>query len=233
MRIGGLQRTSGLDYPGLLSAVVFTAGCNFNCPYCHNADLARGRTRPLNDGAVLGFLVRRGRVLDGLVISGGEPTLQPDLPAFCAAAKALGYAVKLDTNGSRPDVLRRMLALRVLDYVALDVKADPRNYPPAISPGPAGDAVGDSIAALAQSGVPHEFRVTAVAPFIDARGFTAILGALDNAGGRAPLFLQKARLEKVLDPDFFTKKKGRALNAAELEELRGLAARRGRECAIR
>ena len=102
MLIGGLQKTTMLDFPGKVSAVVFTQGCNFLCPYCHNPDLVLYRQEPLALVDVLTFLTQRRRVLEGVVISGGEPTLQDGLFSFCATLKSIGYAVKLDTNGSRP-----------------------------------------------------------------------------------------------------------------------------------
>lgn len=227
MRIGGLQKTTLLDFPGKVGAVVFTQGCNFFCPYCHNPDLVLHRQDALALADVLAFLTQRRRVLEGVVISGGEPTLHDGLFSFCAALKSLGYAVKLDTNGSRPETLRLLLEAKLLDYVAMDVKGDPRHYPEALG-APAGDAVARSMGVLRQSGVAHEFRIPCAAPFIDAASFSAIL---DEAGA-APLFLQPIRLENVLRPDFFAAT-GRPLDADEMEALRAAAARRGADCRIR
>ncbi len=232
MRIGGLQQTSMLDYPGLVSAVVFTKGCDFRCPYCHNPGLVQGSSETLDQTRVLDFLIRRRHLLSGVVISGGEPCLQPDLAPFCTALKSMGYAVKLDTNGNSPKVLRRLLAERLVDYVAMDLKGDPRCYAPEICPDPpdpADGAVLESLALLRESGVPHEFRVTAVAPFVNMASFAAILGA---TRGQAPVFLQKARLQAVLDPGFF-EGKGRALDDAELRALQVMAVGRGHECGVR
>lgn len=227
MRIGGLQKTTLLDFPGKVGAVVFTQGCNFLCPYCHNSDLVLHRRDALALADVLAFLTQRRKVLEGVVISGGEPTLHDGLFAFCAALKSLGYAVKLDTNGSRPDALRLLLEANLLDYVAMDVKGNPRRYPEALG-APAGDAVARSMGVLRQSGVAHEFRVPCAAPFIDAASFSAIL---EEAGG-APLFLQAIRLENVLWPDFFAAA-GRPLNADEIEALRATAVSGGADCRVR
>ncbi len=227
MLIGGLQKTTLLDFPGKVSAVVFTQGCNFLCPYCHNPDLVLCRQDALALADVLAFLTQRKRVLEGVVISGGEPALHNGLFSFCATLKSLGYAVKLDTNGSRPETLRLLLEANLLDYVAMDVKGDPRQYPEALG-APADDAVARGMGFLRQSGVAHEFRIPCAAPFINEASFSAIL----EKTGDAPLFLQAIRLENVLRPDFFAAT-GRPLDAGEMETLRGAAVRRGADCRIR
>ena len=227
MLIGGLQKTTLLDFPGKVGAVVFTRGCNFLCPYCHNPDLVSHGQETLALADVLAFLARRKRVLEGVVVSGGEPTLHDGLFSFCATLKNLGYAVKLDTNGSRPEMLRLLLEAELLDYVAMDVKGNPRCYPEALG-APAGDAVARSMAVLRQSGLAHEFRIPCAAPFISEASFSAIL---EEAGG-APLFLQAIRLENVLRPDFFAAT-GRPLDAGEMEALRATAVRMGADCRIR
>jgi pyruvate formate lyase activating enzyme len=228
VRIGALQKTTLLDFPGRISAVVFVRGCNFFCPYCHNPDLKR-QGDLLEPDDILEFLTRRRRFLEGVVITGGEPALQEDLAEFCRSLKVLGYAIKLDTNGSRPDVLARLLRENLLDYVAMDVKADPRRYPLEISAADAGDAVSASINILNGNSVLREFRVPCVDPFINRESFQAILEMIP---GDIPVFLQKVRLERVLDPDFFTGK-GRALNRTEMELLRTQADACGKTCLIR
>lgn len=216
MRIGGLQKTTLLDFPGKVSAVVFTQGCNFLCPYCHNADLVLHGQEPLAFTEVIAFLAQRKKVLEGVVISGGEPTLQDDLSIFCATVKGLGYAVKLDTNGSRPEVLRQLLQANLVDYVAVDIKADPARYPKEIAPGGIGDTLLQTIALLREGAVPHEFRIPCVAPFINHASVTGILEAL--SGSSAPVFLQEVRLDHVLLPDFFIKN-GRSLHQEEIQLL--------------
>jgi pyruvate formate lyase activating enzyme len=218
-----------LDFPGRISAVVFTRGCNFSCPYCHNAHLIPHSGEALARADILAFLTRRRRLLEGVAISGGEPTLQDDLPEFCAALGDLGYAVKLDTNGSRPDVLRLLLQSKLLDYVAMDIKADPKRYPREIAPENAGAAVEESIALLNMSAVPHEFRIPCVAPFIDAESFRAILKLLPDD---APVFLQTVREDRIFKPAFFTDR-GRALRRGEMESLKTQAEAGGLRCAIR
>lgn len=230
MRIGGLQKTTALDYPGMVSAVVFTQGCSFLCPYCHNPELVLHSGEMLEEPSVLGFLAGRKRLLDGVVISGGEPTLQPDLMAFCATVKSMGFAVKLDTNGSRPQVLRQLLSLQLLDYVALDIKADPHNYPKVISPAPLGDAILESIECVAASGLPHEFRTTCIAPFVTQKTIAAIAKATAKTG---PLFLQQARLGSVLDARYFTELGVQAPTRQDLEALQHIAKQYGSDCRIR
>jgi pyruvate formate lyase activating enzyme len=229
LRIGALQKTTLLDFPGRVSAIVFTQGCNFRCPYCHNPALVSPApgAPPVDQDDALAFLDKRKRLLQGVVITGGEPTLQQGLADFCAALKSMGYAVKLDTNGSRPDVLNNLLRSRLLDYVAMDVKASPRKYPETL--GDPGDSVAESMDVLNKSSIEHEFRIPCVAPFIDPDILREILAFIIQ--GRVSVFLQQARLERVLDPDFFTDK-GRALTREEIEGLKKQADSRGL-CAIR
>ena len=228
MKIGGLQKTTLLDFPGKVSAVVFTQGCNFLCPYCHNPDLVLYRQTPLAFSDLIAFLAKRRKVLEGVVISGGEPTLHDGLFSFCATLKSLGYAVKLDTNGSRPDVLHQLLQAELLDYVALDVKANPEQYPALISSQDAGKDVQRSMALLEESQVAHEFRIPCVAPFIDTDSFAAILRHINHA----PIFLQTVRLENVLQADFFPSQ-GHALDQDTMERLRETAQQKGLTCHIR
>jgi pyruvate formate lyase activating enzyme len=228
MRIGGLQQTSMLDFPGKVSAVVFTQGCNFYCPYCHNPDLVLYGQEDLALADVTAFLARRRKVLEGLVISGGEPTLHDGLFGFCATLKSLGYAVKLDTNGSRPEVLRQLLKAELLDYVAMDVKAHPEQSPAALCLQGAGKDIPHSMALLEEAGIAHEFRIPCVAPFIDEDSFAAIIARIHHA----QLFLQAVRLERVLQADFFPGQ-GHALDRNTMEKLCARAQQKGLNCHIR
>lgn len=230
MVIGGLQKTTLLDYPGKVSAIIFTQGCNFLCPFCHNGDLVVHHQAPLDMEEVLGFLAQRKKVLEGVVISGGEPTLHNDLPLFCATIKSLGYSLKLDTNGSRPEILRSLLQSGLVDYVAVDIKADPAAYPQEIAPNGVGDALFQTLDILCQSGVAHEFRIPCVAPFISQASVEAILDAL--SGNNAPIFLQEVQVEQVLDPQFFMEQ-GRALLPEEIADLASIIHGRGHQCRIR
>lgn len=160
MRIGGLQKLSLIDYPGRTCAVLFTQGCNFRCPYCHNPELVYPHlfAEPISFEKVRAFLKERRGLLEGVVFSGGEPTLQEDLLEVMQAVRALGYAVKLDTNGSRPDVLAEVLG--AADYVAMDIKAPLPVYPRVSGVTVDTYDIARSIFLIQSSGVRHEFRTT-------------------------------------------------------------------------
>lgn len=183
MRILGLQKLTLLDYPGHTACTVFAGGCNFRCPFCHNAPLVTGGEEPLplDEQEVLDYLKRRAGLLDGVCVSGGEPTLQDGLPGFLRRARALGYRIKLDTNGSRPDVLRALLEEGLVDYVAMDVKSSPEGYERACGRSVDLAAVRESIALLLEGRTDYEFRTTVVAGLHDeqtiARAAQLIAGA--------------------------------------------------------
>lgn len=163
MNIQGFYPLTLLDFPGRLACEVFVGGCNLRCPFCHNAPLVlQPNENPNMEQEVLALLERRKGKLTGVCISGGEPLLQTDLADFIRKVKALGYAVKLDTNGALPQRLRALLEQGLLDYVAMDVKNAPEGY--AIATGGTADfsPFAESIRLICESGVPHEFRTTVV-----------------------------------------------------------------------
>lgn len=170
MEIAGLQKMTLLDYPGRVACTVFLQGCNFHCPFCHNSDLLPGKGQPfMSDRELLGFLEKRRGLLDGVCITGGEPTLQKELPELLKSIKALGFAVKLDTNGACPEVLRAVVEAGVVDYVAMDIKNSPDRY--AQTAGIKDNLlkkVEESIRYLLSGKVDYEFRTTVVAEFHDA-----------------------------------------------------------------
>ena len=166
MNIAGLQKMTLLDFPGKVACTVFFQGCNFRCPFCHNSDLLPGLGTPLmDDGELIGFLQKRRGLLDGVCVTGGEPTLQPELLPLLGRIKELGYAVKLDTNGARPQVLRQLVEAGVVDYVAMDIKNSREEYPntagikEALLP-----QVEESIRYLFGGKVDYEFRTTVAQP---------------------------------------------------------------------
>ncbi|PID81496.1 anaerobic ribonucleoside-triphosphate reductase activating protein [bacterium DOLZORAL124_64_63] len=165
--IGGWQKCSFIDYPGHLSAVVFLQGCNLRCPYCHNAELIPRGQGVLAAEEFLRFLGTRRNRLDGVVLSGGEPTLHRELPAFMEQIRAQGFAIKLDTNGTRPDVLRQLIARELVDYVAMDLKDEPGRYPRWLGPQADPAALRRSLDILQSSGLDHELRTTLVWPYHD------------------------------------------------------------------
>ena len=160
MLIAGFQKTSFVDYPGQLAAVVFTPYCNFNCVYCHNAHILGKNTPLIDEEVVLEHLEKRAGVLGAVVVSGGEPTLQQNLDAFLRRARELGYLLKLDTNGSKPAVLKALLAEKLLDYVAMDIKAPLASYETITRGAVDADALFRSVTLLRNSGIAHEFRLT-------------------------------------------------------------------------
>lgn len=163
MVIAGLQKMTLLDYPGKVACTVFLQGCNFRCPFCHNRDLLDAAPETIPTDELLAFLKKRQGLLDAVCISGGEPTLHPDLEALIREIKTLGYAVKLDTNGSRPAVLKALVNQGLLDYVAMDVKNSPAAYGATVGFGSVNmDAIEDSLSFLLSDAVDYELRTTVV-----------------------------------------------------------------------
>lgn len=165
IKIMGLQKVTLLDFPGKVACTVFFGGCNLRCPFCHNASLVlpRGEEPVMTEEQFFALLRKRQGVLDGVCITGGEPLLQPELTRLIADIRALGYAVKLDTNGTMPDRLAPLLAARAVDYVAMDVKSSPEGYAAAAGVPVDVDKIRESMALIKNSGIPHEFRTTVVA----------------------------------------------------------------------
>ncbi len=164
MKIVGLVKNSAVDFPGKLAAVIFTPGCNLDCYYCHNRFIlaGEGAEKRLSVAKVLTYLQKRQGLLDGVVISGGEPTLQKDLAEFIRQVKNLEYSIKLDTNGSNPDILREFIAQGLVDYVAMDLKAPFRKYQEICGNNTFLDNIRESITILLTNKVPYEFRTTFV-----------------------------------------------------------------------
>jgi pyruvate formate lyase activating enzyme len=198
MVIGGLQKFSLSDFPGTISAIIFSRGCNFRCPYCHNPELV-DPTRfadPLPLDEVRNFLLSRRGQLQGVVVTGGEPTIHPDLPAFLAEIKSMGFAVKLDTNGTNPGMLQRLAADGLVDYIAMDIKAPLAVYAATVrSPVDETDLL-LSIELIRRSGLAHEFRTTFVESLLSADD---VLGIAQLAKGCQKLVLQSFHGGKVLD----------------------------------
>lgn len=166
MLISGFQNMTLMDYPGKIAALIFTQGCNFACGYCHNAEMIPSlRVLPYQPAcepsAILTFLQRRLGLLDGVVISGGEPTLHDDLEGFIRDIRALGFLIKLDTNGSRPEVLERLFSEGLVDYIAMDIKHTLSRYQQLVK-NDCRESIKNSIQIIMTSGVEYEFRSTLV-----------------------------------------------------------------------
>lgn len=173
MRIGGLQKLTLLDFPGHVACTVFLQGCNFRCPFCHNTSLVMG-TEEISEEEVLRFLNTRQGLLDGVAVTGGEPLLSAGLPDFLRKIKALGFKVKLDTNGSFPEKLRALIDEKLVDYVAMDIKNSPEKYAQTAGTDGMLDAVKESVSILMNGTVPYEFRTTVVDELHEPADFEAI-----------------------------------------------------------
>ncbi|MGP1507963.1 MAG: anaerobic ribonucleoside-triphosphate reductase activating protein [Sphaerochaeta sp.] len=220
MTFSGFLKTDLVNYPGLIASAVFTRGCNFRCPYCHNPQFIdlNGAGENYSEEEVLSYLEKRRSLLDALVISGGEPTLHTDLHDFIRKVKTLGLKVKLDTNGSRPEVLKTLLDDGLLDYVAMDVKTSPEKY----------RYVGfsdftlieKSMLLLKASEIGYEFRTTCpkgIIEFEDLEKLSLIIG-------KGPKwFLQPFNPSKTLDPSYAD------VGSNSAEELNAMIAGLGRE----
>ncbi len=176
MIIDGLQKLTLLDFPGKIACTVFTHGCNYRCPFCHNASLVVSQDNGhISEEEVFAFLEKRKGLIDGVAVTGGEPTLQKDLKDFIVKVKSMGYLVKLDTNGSNPDKLEELIEDGLLDYVAVDIKAPPEKYP--LLTGVKDfdfTQINRTIELLKRDKVEYEFRTTVVNPLHEAGDFEKI-----------------------------------------------------------
>lgn len=214
MRLGGLQKTSLIDYPGKVCAIVFTIGCNFHCPYCHNPELVDETAAELSEDDFFAFLESRRGLLDGVTITGGEPTLHNDLIPFINKIKQLGFLVKLDSNGTRPSMLRHLIDHQLVDYVAMDIKAPLRKYELTVARPVDLEHIAESIALLLEDRVPYEFRTTVVKSLLPPEDFPEI-GKLIT--GAKVYYLQKFVPTKLLNPGF---RKKTVYTDEEFEALR-------------
>ena len=222
MRIGGIQKFSLIDYPGRICAIIFTQGCNFRCPYCHNPELVapslpeKGpsceKTMKAHD--ILAFLEQRRGKLDAVSITGGEPLLQRGLIKFIEQVRSLGYLVKIDTNGSLPKILKKLITRKLLDYIAMDVKAPLEKYEKVINSPIAPENIAESIRMIMGSGIDYEFRTTLVSTLLTGEDLEKI-GALIKGARRH--VLQRFVPSKILDPAFMNEK---AWTDGELHDIK-------------
>lgn len=221
MHIAGLQKMTLLDYPGRVACTVFLHGCNFRCPFCHNSGLLSGQGEAMMaEDELLAFLQKRKGLLDGVCITGGEPTLQKELPQLLQKIKAIGYYVKLDTNGSRPEVLKALAEAGLVDYVAMDIKNSPANYPETAGVKESMlEAVGKSAAFLLSGTTAYEFRTTVVAELHDAASIRDMGEWVQSlGGGQIP---QHWYLQRYADRDSVLQA---GLHAPETEHMQEFAA---------
>lgn len=190
IKIIGIQKLTLLDFPEHTACTLFVPNCNFRCPFCHNSELLLDNVEFYDEAEIFAFLKKRAGVLEGVCITGGEPTIYTDLGRFIADVKRLGYLVKLDTNGFLPDRLNSLIADGLLDYIAMDIKNSPERYAETVGlPYDRFDVtpIERSIDIIMKSGVPYEFRTTVVTELFDE---TSIAGAAKMIAGADKYFLQ-------------------------------------------
>lgn len=216
MKLCGFQKTTLLDYPGHIAAVIFTGGCNFRCPFCHNSELLPAETEAVySTEEILNVLKKRAGILEGVCITGGEPLLHPDLPDLIRSIRALGLDIKLDTNGSRPEKLKKYCEENLLDYVAMDIKNGPTHYGntsgcPDMDLAP----IRESVDFLKHWKKPYEFRTTVVRELHSTSDFKEIGNWL---AGASQYFLQNyVDSENVLKPGFTSCTKEELLSFAHI-----------------
>lgn len=189
MYISGIQKLTLLDFPGKTACTIFCYGCNFLCPFCHNALLVTEKAEGfIDEEDIFSFLKKRQGILDGVCVTGGEPTLQKDLKSFLKRIKEMGFAVKLDTNGYKPDLLKEIIDEGLCDYVAMDVKNTPEKYALTVGKTIDTDKILQSISVLKEEKIPCEFRTTVVKEFHTEEDIKEIARLLK---GSVPFFLQQ------------------------------------------
>jgi len=208
MQIGGLVKSSLLDWPGKLTAVVFTVGCNFRCPFCHNRDLVTGELfkksglKKIRKEELFEFLEKKRKLLDGVVITGGEPTIQKDLGEFCDRVKKLGFLVKLDTNGSNPETIEQLIRSKWIDYVAMDYKTIFDDYAKIGWKEKLVFGVKESMKKIIESGLGFEWRTTVVPGIHNLE----ILKKMGEEIEKGVWYWQDFRPENCLDEKYLKKK---------------------------
>ena len=201
MLVGGFQKCSMIDYPDKLSAIVFSQGCNFRYPYCHNPELVVPEkfNVPMREDEIIDFLKTRIGKLDGVVLTGGEACLQNNIIEFARKIKDLGFLIKLDTNGSKPDVIEKFLSENLIDYIAMDIKTSPAKYNDFFASKISFSSVLASINLIMNSGLDYEFRTTVVKSLLSKEDFIKI-GELIR--GAKTYYLQKFVPTKLFDESY-------------------------------
>ncbi len=218
LQIKGLQKLTLIDFPGRMAAIIFLPGCNFRCPYCQNPDLILNPEGlpTIDQEEVMALLRERRGWLDGVCITGGEPTIWSELPELIKAIKGLGYEIKLDTNGSNPDMLEALVRERLVDYIAMDIKAPLEKYEMVAKTRVDKEAIQRSVNIIKSSGLSYEFRTTILPALLSEQDVLAI-GRWLNGAER--FCLQQFRSIKTLDPTFQSE---RSYSRIELERLASL-----------
>ena len=207
MQIGGITKSSLIDYPKKISAVIFLIGCNFNCPYCHNPELVISNIiEPIDINTIYSFLKKRKGLLDGVVITGGEPTLHKKLPEFIKNIKDMGYLIKLDTNGSNPNMVEELIENKLVDYIAMDIKAPFDEYNNIITKEINIENVKKTFKLLFQNKVDYEFRTTVVSNLLNYESFVKINEIFKKEGKIKKYCLQRFKKSKHLNEFYLNAK---------------------------
>ena len=234
MKFGGLQKNSLIDYPGKISCVLFTMGCNFYCPYCHNPQLVTPKQKQsvaiINNDTIFTFLEKRKGLLEGVVITGGEPTIQKDVINFCKKIKQIGFPIKLDTNGSNPEIIAKLLQEKLIDYVAMDIKSNLNGYFKLWQQDCITEKIVKSIDIIMSNAPSYEFRTTCVKPFID---YDIIKEIINMIKGVRLFVLQQFHNRNNLLKPFFLKEKERCFSNNELKKFKEIADPFVKRCIIR
>ncbi len=220
MLLGGYQKLTLIDYPGKIATTIFTVGCNFRCPFCHNPELVKHGTWNMEQGTMMekeffAFLKKRRGQLEGVCITGGEPTIQPDLIPFIKKIKKLGFLVKLDSNGTRPDVLKKIIDGKLVDFIAMDIKNTLKKYAKTCESKVDIERIKLSVDLIRNSGIDYEFRTTAVPGLHEEKDFEEIAKWLKGAKA---YYLQEYRETKILDPRLKKKTKGKTLDLEKIKK---------------
>lgn len=229
MKIGGLEKLSLLDYPGCLSAIVFTVGCNFRCHFCYNPMLVwpsseldgiqnkeKGFSQISEEDLFL-FLKDRVGKIEGVVITGGEPTMHADLPEFIKKIRALGFKIKLDTNGTIPEMVKRVIDEKIIDYIAMDLKAPFEKYEAVVGVPIDCQKIAESVKIVIESGLPHEFRTTVTPGLLEKDDFSKMGQIIQGADA---WYLQKFKSDtELVDPLLQGKAAFSSKEMAEMAEI--------------
>jgi pyruvate formate lyase activating enzyme len=230
MLIGGLQKTSLQDYPGKISAIIFTQGCNFRCPFCYNPELVTriNKKNIFKQKDIFNFLNTRKKKLDAVVITGGEPTQHPSLPRFIKKIKDMDYLIKLDTNGSHPEMLKELIDRKLIDYIAMDIKAPLSKYSQVVNRKVNKRRIKKSIKLIMRSGLPYEFRSTLLPELHSQKDLIKMSKLIKGA---EKYFLQKFIPSGNLNNQEFNKLK--PYTDAKMKELAELSGKYVKMCQAR
>lgn len=228
MKIAGFKKTSLVDYPGNISAVIFLSGCNFRCGFCHNPPIVFGNEEGIKEKEIMDFLARRKGIIEGVCVTGGEPTIHENLPLLLKKIKSMGFLAKLDTNGTNPEILKKVMEKKLVDYVAMDIKAPLENYSFAVNADVNIEKIKESIALLMNSNIEYEFRMTLIPLLVNIEDFKNICQMLK--GAKRFYIQQFEKGSDMIDKSFKSEK---AYTGEELEKFLVIAKEYFEVCGIR